>query len=195
MIHTFLYSIYRFLKFLYYVYMSSDLIILIVQIIAALGVVVSVIYLGVQIHQQNEITKAQFGHSLTQRQYERYFATAKDGEFANFLSKDWSSDELTDAENWRSTMFIIMCLVDIFDVYEKVEKGFVDKKHLDIRMNALKFGTMKTDKARSAWDFWKTTRDQDFINWFESEIYGEGQLDADELLEQTKGGSFKASIR
>ena len=195
MIHTFLYSIYRFLKFLYYVYMNSDLIILIVQIIAALGVVVSVIYLGVQIHQQNEITKAQFGHSLTQRQYERYFATAKDGEFANFLSKDWSSDELTDAENWRSTMFIIMCLVDIFDVYEKVKKGFVDKKHLDIRMNALKFGTMKTDKARSAWDFWKTTRDQDFINWFESEIYGEGQLDADELLEQTKGGSFKASIR
>ena len=195
MIHTFLYSIYRFLKFLYYVYISSDLIILIVQIIAALGVVVSVIYLGVQIHQQNEITKAQFGHSLTQRQYERYFATAKDGEFANFLSKDWSSDELTDAENWRSTMFIIMCLVDIFDVYEKVKKGFVDKKHLDIRMNALKFGTMKTDKARSAWDFWKTTRDQDFINWFESEIYGEGQLDADELLEQTKGGSFKASIR
>ena len=135
--------------------MNSDLIILIVQVIAALGVVVSVIYLGVQIHQQNEITKAQFGHSLTQRQYERYFATAKDGEFANFLSKDWSSDELTDAENWRSTMFIIMCLVDIFDVYEKVKKGFVDKKHLDIRMNALKFGTMKTDKARSAWDFGK----------------------------------------
>ena len=195
MIHTFLHSIYRFLKFLYYVYMNSDLIILIVQVIAALGVVVSVIYLGVQIHQQNEITKAQFGHSLTQRQYERYFATAKDGEFANFLSKDWSSDELTDAENWRSTMFIIMCLVDIFDVYEKVKKGFVDKKHLDIRMNALKFGTMKTDKARSAWDFWKTTRDQDFIDWFETEIYGEGQLDADELLEQTKGGSFKASIR
>ncbi len=175
--------------------MNSDIIILVVQIIAALGVVISVIYLGVQIHQQNEITKAQFGHSLTQRQYERYFATAKDGEFANFLSKDWSSDNLTDAENWRSTMFIIMCLVDIFDVYEKVEKGFVDKKHLDVRMNALKFGTMKTDKARSAWDFWKTTRDQKFINWFESEIYGEGQLNADDLLEQTKGGSFKASIR
>ena len=58
--------------------MNSDLVILIVQIVAALGVVISVIYLGIQIHQQNEITKAQFGHSLTQRQYERYFATAKD---------------------------------------------------------------------------------------------------------------------
>ena len=41
--------------------MDSDLIIPIVQVIAALGVVVSVVYLGIQIHQQNEITKAQFG--------------------------------------------------------------------------------------------------------------------------------------
>ena len=53
--------------------MSTEVIIIIVQMVAAFGVVVSVIYLGVQIHQQNEITKAQFGHSLTQRMYERYF--------------------------------------------------------------------------------------------------------------------------
>ena len=46
--------------------MDANLILLIVQVVAALGVVISVVYLGVQIHQQNEITKAQFGHSLTQ---------------------------------------------------------------------------------------------------------------------------------
>ena len=50
--------------------MDANLILLIVQVVAALGVVISVVYLGVQIHQQNEITKAQFGLSLTQRQYE-----------------------------------------------------------------------------------------------------------------------------
>ena len=48
---------------------NQDVIILVVQIIAALGVVVSVVYLGMQIKQQNIITKAQFGHSLTQRLY------------------------------------------------------------------------------------------------------------------------------
>ena len=47
--------------------MSTETVIIIVQIVAAFGVVVSVIYLGIQIHQQNEITKAQFGHSLTHR--------------------------------------------------------------------------------------------------------------------------------
>ena len=153
--------------------MNSEIIILVVQIIAALGVVISVIYLGVQIHQQNEITKAQFGHSLTQRQYERYFATAKDGEFANFLSKDWSSDDLTDAENWRSTMFIIMCLVDIFDVYEKVEKGFVDESHLKMRMHILKLGVMKAPIAQSSWKYWKGIKSDEFIKWFEAEIYGD----------------------
>ena len=44
--------------------MNTETILLIVQMVAAFGVLVSVIYLGLQIHQQNEITKAQFGHSL-----------------------------------------------------------------------------------------------------------------------------------
>ena len=59
---------------------SNEIIILIVQIIAALGVVISVIYLGLQIKQQNIITKAQFGHSLTQLLYERYFQTSTNKE-------------------------------------------------------------------------------------------------------------------
>ena len=151
--------------------MGAETIIIIVQVIAALGVVVSVVYLGIQIHQQNEITKAQFGHSLTQRQYERYFATAKDSEFADFLAKDWGG-KLTHGEEWRASMFIVMALVDIFDVYEKFKKGFVEEKHLTVRMNALKLGTMKTPLARGVWDFWKGTRDNDFIEWFEGEMFG-----------------------
>ena len=151
--------------------MGAETIIIIVLVIAALGVVVSVVYLGIQIHQQNEITKAQFGNSLTQRLYERYFATAKDSEFADFLAKDWGG-KLTHGEEWRASMFIVMALVDIFDVYEKFKKGFVEEKHLTVRMNALKLGTMKTPLARGVWDFWKVTRDTDFIEWFESEMFG-----------------------
>ena len=173
--------------------MNNEIIILIVQIIAALGVVISVVYLGIQIHQQNEITKAQFGHSLTQRQYERYFASSKDGEFSEFLSKDWSG-ELSDRERVRVTMFLITTLVDIFDVYEKVENKFVDKKHLEVRMNALKLGTFKTPLARTVWDFWKITRDQSFIDWFEAEIYGDASS-LDYQKSETDYTGFHKSIR
>ena len=153
--------------------MSTETIIIIVQMVAAFGVVVSVIYLGIQIHQQNEITKAQFGHSLTHRMYERYFNTSKDKEFSNFLSKDWAADELDNADKWRVAVYVNALLVDIFDTYEKVEKGFVDETHLKMRMHMLKLGTMKAPIAQSTWKYWRGIKSKEFVEWFETEIYGD----------------------
>ena len=153
--------------------MSTETIIIIVQMVAAFGVVVSVIYLGIQIHQQNEITKAQFGHSLTHRMYERYFNTSKDKEFSNFLSKDWAAGELDNADKWRVAVYVNALLVDIFDTYEKVEKGFVDETHLKMRMHMLKLGTMKAPIAQSTWKYWRGIKSKEFIEWFETEIYGD----------------------
>ena len=153
--------------------MSAETIIIIVQMVAAFGVVVSVIYLGIQIHQQNEITKAQFGHSLTHRMYERYFNTSKDREFSNFLSKDWAAGELDNADKWRVAVYVNALLVDIFDTYEKVEKGFVDETHLKMRMHMLKLGTMKAPIAQSTWKYWRVIKSKEFVKWFETEIYGD----------------------
>ena len=153
--------------------MSTETIIIIVQMVAAFGVVVSVIYLGIQIHQQNEITKAQFGHSLTHRMYERYFNTSKDKEFSNFLSKDWAAGELDNADKWRVAVYVNALLVDIFDTYEKVEKGFVDETHLKMRIHMLKLGTMKAPIAQSTWKYWRGIKSKEFVEWFETEIYGD----------------------
>ena len=153
--------------------MNAETIIIIVQMVAAFGVVVSVIYLGIQIHQQNEITKAQFGHSLTHRMYERYFNTSKDREFSNFLSKDWAAGELDNADKWRVAVYVNALLVDIFDTYEKVEKGFVDETHLKMRMHMLKLGTMKAPIAQSTWKYWRGIKSKEFVEWFETEIYGD----------------------
>ena len=153
--------------------MSTETVIIIVQMVAAFGVVVSVIYLGIQIHQQNEITKAQFGHSLTHRMYERYFNTSKDKEFSNFLSKDWAAGELDNADKWGVAVYVNALLVDIFDTYEKVEKGFVDETHLKMRMHMLKLGTMKAPIAQSTWKYWRGIKSKEFVEWFETEIYGD----------------------
>ena len=153
--------------------MSAETIIIIVQMVAAFGVVVSVIYLGIQIHQQNEITKAQFGHSLTHRMYERYFNTSQDKESSNFLSKDWAAGELDNADKWRVAVYVNALLVDIFDTYEKVEKGFVDETHLKMRMHMLKLGTMKAPIAQSTWKYWRGIKSKEFVKWFETEIYGD----------------------
>ena len=167
---------------------ERELIILIVQIIAALGVVVSVVYLGVLINQQNKITKAQFGHSLTQRLYERYFETSTNKDYAEFLAKDWNADDLSPTDITRIQMAVITYLVDIFDVYDKVQEGLVNKSHLETRMNTLKLGVMKTTAAKVVWSYWKNNRDQSFIDWFESEIYDDeaGNISLEESLKMSK---------
>ena len=73
----------------------------------------------------------------------------------------------------------MMCLVDLFDVYDKVENKFVEKKHLDIRINALRLGVMKTEAGISVWNYMKSTRSDKFIKWFEEEIY-QNEIDIDE---------------
>ena len=67
--------------------MRSEIVTIIVQIIAALGAVISVVYLAVQIHKQNEITEAQSAHSFTQNVYERYFVTSNNVEFSELPSR------------------------------------------------------------------------------------------------------------
>ena len=48
--------------------------------------------------------------------------------------------------------------------------------------------------ARTVWDFWKITRDQEFIEWFEREIYGEGS-ELDYKRSETDYTGFSKSIR
>ena len=57
------------------------------ELIGSIGVILSLVYLGRQIQQQNTITRAQFGHSLTQRLYDRYFQTSEDEDYARFMAK------------------------------------------------------------------------------------------------------------
>ena len=140
------------------------------EFIAAIATIVTLVYLAAQIRQTNLITKAQFGHGLTHRLYERFFQTAKDQEFAEFLGKDWAAEDITSVEKSRITIFSIMLLVDVFDVYDKVKQGLVEKKHLDMRVHMLRTGIFRSPTGGRVWKFWQNTRDDEFIDWFEKNI-------------------------
>ena len=169
--------------------MIQEVIILIVQIIAAFGVVVSVFYLGVQVKQQNAITKAQFGFSLSQRFYDRFFQTATYPQFCDLLSLDWSETELSNQQRRQTGFYINTLLVDIFDTYDKTEAGFVDPNQLTMRMNLLRTGMMKLPQGKMLWNLWKPTRSEKFIAWFEHQIYDNDDLSGFDLRESDGSNS------
>ena len=116
--------------------------------------------------------RAQFGHGLTSRLYERYFLSAKDKEFSKFLAKDWSKDGMEDYEYWRVTLWINTILVDLFDTYDQHRQNLIDSTHLKMRVTLLKTGLMKTKMGEPTWRIWKEARDPEFVEWFENEFFG-----------------------
>ena len=140
------------------------------EFIAAIATLITLIYLSAQIRQTNLITRAQFGHGLTHRLYDRFFNTAKDKEFSEFIAKDWAADDLEDSEKSRVTWFTIMLLVDIFDVYDKVKQGLVEEKHLEMRVHMLSTSIFRSPIGSRVWLFWSNVRDEEFVSWFEKNI-------------------------
>ena len=147
------------------------------QLIAALATVLTLIYLSAQIRQTNLITKARFGHEITERTYERYFQSAKDNEFSEFLAKDWATEDLNKSETQRVLNFSVMLLVDLFDIYDKVYQGLVEKKHLDFRTHVLRTGIFRSPLGLRAWNFWKITREKTFVEWFEKNIIDQREIE------------------
>lgn len=170
--------------------MNTEIVVLIVQVIAAIGVILSVFYLAIQVNHQLSITKAQFGFALSQRLYDRFFKTATDPEFCNLLSKDWSNTEFNDGERWQVGFHINCLLIDLFDTYDKVIANFVSEDQLNIRMNLLKSGLMKIEQGKMLWNLWKTTRSDEFISWFESEIYGGEDINSFDLKSTERASSM-----
>tara|TARA_Y100001978_G_scaffold196193_1_gene205419 strand:- start:155 stop:679 length:525 start_codon:yes stop_codon:yes gene_type:complete len=144
----------------------------IVQIISGIAVIASVVYLAREVSQTTKIVRAQFGHGLISRLYERYFLSAKDKEFSKFLSKDWSDADLEDYEYWRITLWINTILVDLFDAYDQHRQKLVDSTHLQMRVTLLKTGLMKSKMGEPTWRIWRQARDPEFITWFEQEFFG-----------------------
>ena len=71
------------------------------------------------------------------------------------------------------TLWIQTCLVDIFDSYDQLKSGVIDESHLNIRMHLIKSGIMETKMGIPTWNFWKQSRDKEFVEWFEKDVFGE----------------------
>ena len=77
---------------------------------------------------------------------------------------------MSETDKWRLMTFFTTLFVDLFDVYDKVENGLVDRKHLDLRVHLMQLGIFQTRAGQRSWGFWKLHKDQEFITWFEHNI-------------------------
>ena len=77
-----------------------------------------------------------------------------------------------------------MLMVDLFDIYDKVEQGLVESKHLDFRVHTLRTGIFRSPIGLRAWVFWEATREKEFVEWFENNIIDQKAIK--ELVKEIK---------
>ena len=144
------------------------------ELIAALATVITLIYLSKQIRTNNKLAISNLENKLNSRVYDRRFTVARDKEFAEFLAKDWSSEELTKAEKTQITQYVTMLIIDAREVFLQDKLGFVSDGLLKARINVLKMGIMTNPTAKSVWATYKRLVEPEFANYFESQIYPDG---------------------
>ena len=142
------------------------------QIAEAVILSLSIVFIGAEARQTLQHSRTQFGHGLTDRLYDRYFTIARDPNFSQFLIKDWSEGELEGEEYFRALNLLGADLIDLFDTYDAWKEGLVGRIHLDMRMQLIKLGAFLSPVGRATWDHWRFTRDHEFREWFETEVYG-----------------------
>ena len=82
------------------------------EVVAALATVATLGYLALQIRLNNKLAISSIEHNLNTRVYERRFTISRDDEFCNFLSRDWSADELTRTEKTKIAQYVTMLIID-----------------------------------------------------------------------------------
>ena len=87
------------------------------EVIAVLATVVTLVYLAIQIRLSNKLAVSAIEHQLNTRVYDRRFTIARDDQFCDFLSMDWSSESLTRIEKTKVAQYVTMLIIDAREVF------------------------------------------------------------------------------
>ena len=117
------------------------------QIVEAVILSLSIVFIGAEARQTLQHSRTQFGHGLTDRLYDRYFAISRDPNFSQFI-KDWSTEELQGEEYFRALNLLGADLIDLFDTYDAWKEGLVGRVHVDMRMELIKLGVFLSPSAK-----------------------------------------------
>ncbi len=141
-----------------------------IQIISAVGVVASILYLAIQIKQSTTSARSSTQQQLTERIHNRLLLVATNSELAELISSDWKTTEFTDVQKIQISYWLSAIITDIKGMHTQYKLGLVTESALHGRITVIKRGVFKTDIAVTVWNNIKGESEPEFIRWFEKHI-------------------------
>ena len=151
-----------------------------VEIIAAVGVIVSLLFVGFEIRQNTAVARGQARQELAALNQEWLLTMGQDAEFEALWNKAWGADprleqgepvELTPAEARRAWFIMTMHLRRLENVYLQYREGLVDASAL----NSYGFANVAIFRLPQFDRYWylensRTGFDTEFVAFLEEHI-------------------------
>lgn len=150
--------------------MTSETVSLTIDIVGALGVIASLIYLARQIRQNTVTAESSMLAQLTDRLQQRMLLVVEQPHVAELISLDWDQTELSETQRRQIMFWIAAVLVDLADIFRQTSLGVVPQDVLDSRVTVIRAGIFRSNIGRDIWVMMSPAYSEDFRRWFEREV-------------------------
>ena len=135
---------------------------LIAEIISAFAIVASLVFVGLQIDQSNDLAQSEARQTWNAYVGDSYLSLAENEELAAILHKDFSNEPLTDLEQFRFTVF----WQRVFNInnlaFYELAPSDLRLQEANIRANFESFPSLP-----SVWESRNTRYPPDFVTWMD----------------------------
>ena len=126
-----------------------------VSILANVGVVIGLVFLGAEVYQSNQMNRTTAWNSLIRTGIDFNDAIAQNSDLAEILAKSNNGDQLTDAEAIRLRAFTAASMQRVWLDYQQINTGIITAAELQTRIP--RFKTL-FERFPAVMNVWEQTR-------------------------------------
>ena len=142
-----------------------------VGILANVGVIAGIVFLGLELRQSNEQSMLQAEEEAIDRRTAVVELGIENPDLVELLGKD--ETKLTESERDRLILLGIRALLNMEDQYRDVQRGIVASESLIRTLRPVYRRPRLNYAAPLAWETFKPRADPAFVQWFEENVVSE----------------------
>ena len=133
-----------------------------VSVLANVGVVLGLIFLGIEVYQSNQMNRTEAWNNLIRTGIDFNDAIAQNDALAEILAKSNNQESLSDAETIRLEAFTAASMQRVWVDYQQINTGIISTAELKSRVPRFKALLSRFPAVKTLWDQTREGYSQDF---------------------------------
>ncbi len=141
-----------------------------ITILANVGVIAGIIFLGVELRQNNELMAAEARFSRVMMSNEGWRSLAENGDLTELRVRAWNNEALTEAEQIRVDAAAMRVLVNMEWIYRELPADSPERNYM---RDQLRSSFSRGPTTGSVWEERKAAFDPGFVQWMDENVVNE----------------------